>query len=92
MIETYDTYYCENCGKPEVSSTGNPLYGCDGKNLCGDCAASHIPDSECVCGLCGEKKDVVLDIFLTTLDVKRVCVDCIEYNMKEDTDILIKKL
>ena len=42
------------------------------------------------CGLCNELSDTELDTWVTTLGTCNVCVYCLDYNLKEDTHILIE--
>jgi len=42
------------------------------------------------CGLCNDKFDTELDVWVTTLGTCHVCVHCLDYNLKEDTNILIE--
>lgn len=42
------------------------------------------------CGLCNDKFDTELDTWVTTLGTCNVCVYCLDYNLKEDTHILIE--
>ena len=42
------------------------------------------------CGLCNDKFDTELDTWVTTLGTCKVCVWCLDYNLKEDTHILIE--
>ena len=49
------------------------------------------PDPELFeCGLCNDKFDTDLDTWVTNLGTLKVCAYCLDYNLKEDTHILIE--
>lgn len=64
----------------EISNITDPRY------------LSHAPKEQEVfeCGLCNDKFDTDLDTWVTTLGTLKVCAYCFDYNLKEDTHILIE--
>lgn len=49
-----------------------------------------LPKEPELCGLCGN--DEAEDLWLTTIGKVYVCAFCLNYNLSEDTLILIEKL
>ena len=64
----------------EISNITDPRYLSD---------APKVPEVF-ECGLCNDKFDTELDTWVTTLGTLKVCVHCLDYNLKEDTHILIE--